>query len=119
MWSGMFLGNLGAMYTLVPSAKLHSLSNRIIYSVSYIPILVTGIAGWILVRRRWRELTLLWAWVITNTVLICIYVSSIRYRVASVEPLLMLGTGICVAVLLRRYTPGTTGIKSNHLACQT
>lgn len=103
MWGRMFLANFAAMYTILASAKLHGLTNRIIYSLSYTPILVTGVAGWILVWRRWRQLSLLWAWVIANTTLICLYVSSIRYRAPSVDPILMLGTGIFVAALLGRY----------------
>ena len=102
-WGKMFLLNLAAMYTLVPSTKYHSLTNRLIYSISYIPILLSGLVGWILLRRRWRELSLLWGWIIANTTLICVYVSSIRYRVPSVDPLLMLGTGVCLSALLERY----------------
>lgn len=102
-WGKMFLLNVAAMYTLVPSGRFHSLTNRIIYSVSYVPILFSGIAGWILLRRRWRELSLLWGWIIANTTLICFYISSIRYRVPSVDPILMLGTGVCISALLERY----------------
>ena len=55
------------MYTLVPSALYHSARNRLIYSASYIPLLVFGIAGCWQLRRRWKELSLLWAWLITTT----------------------------------------------------
>ncbi len=99
----MVLLNFAYMYTLVPSARLHSLTNRIIYSVSYVPVLFSGIAGWILVRRRWRQLSLLWAWVIADTTLYCIFISSIRYRAASVDPILLLGVGIFFSALLERY----------------
>lgn len=102
-WGKMFLLNFAAMYILVPSARLHSLTSRIIYSISFIPIFFSGITGWVLLRQRWRELSLLWGWVIMNTTLICAYISSIRYRVASVDAILMLGTGVCVAALVARY----------------
>jgi 4-amino-4-deoxy-L-arabinose transferase-like glycosyltransferase len=101
-WGELFLSNLAAMYTLVPSARLHILANRIIYSICYVPILLSGVAGWSLLWRRWRELSLLWGWVLADTALYCIYLSSIRYRVASVDPILLLGTGVFVAALLER-----------------
>ena len=101
-WGQMFLSNLAAMYTLVPSARLHSLTSRILYSFSYVPILVSGVAGWVMLRRRWKELSLLWGWVVADTFLYCIYISSIRYRVASIDPILILGTGVCLAALIRR-----------------
>jgi len=105
-WGEMFASNFAAMYTLVPSAKLHGLKERIAYSVSFAPVFLTGIAGWVMVWRRWRELSLLWAWVLTDTALYCIYISSIRYRVASVDPILLLGTGVFVAALLGRRAKG-------------
>ena len=105
----MFLLNFGYMYALVPSARLHSLTNRIIYSISYIPILLTGVAGWFMVRRRWRELALLWAWVIADTILYCVFISSMRYRAASIDPILILGTGVCFAALLDRYKRAPQG----------
>lgn len=105
-WGQMFVANFAAMYTLVPSARLHSLTNRILYSFSYIPILVSGVAGWVMLRRRWKELSLLWSWVLADTFLYCIYISSIRYRVASIDPILILGTGVCLAALIRRGGDG-------------
>lgn len=101
-WGQMFLANFAAMYTLVPSARLHSLTNRILYSLSYIPVLVSGVIGWIRLRRRWKQLSLLWAWVVADTFLYCIFISSIRYRVASIDPILILGTGVCLAALMQR-----------------
>ena len=105
-WGEMFASNFAAMYAIVPSAKLHSLKARIAYSVFFLPVLLTGIAGWIMVRRRWREFSLLWGWVLADTFLYCIYISSIRYRIASVDPILLLGTGACIASLLARYRHG-------------
>lgn len=111
-WGEMFASNFVAMYTLMPSAKLHSFSSRILYSICYVPILFSGIAGWILLRRRWRELSLLWAWVAADTSLYCIFVSSIRYRVASVDPILVLGTSVFVAALIgQRLHPAATATK--------
>ncbi len=99
----MFLSNFAAMYTLVPSAQYHSLRNRLIYSLSYIPLLVFGVVGCWLLRRRWRELSLIWGWVLTNTALYCLFLSSIRYRIPTVDPVFMLGSGVCLAALLERY----------------
>ncbi len=81
LWGEMFASNFTAMYTLMPSAKLHSFTSRILYSICYVPILFSGIAGWILLRRRWRELSLLWGWVAADTFLYCIYVA--RYVTGS------------------------------------
>jgi len=108
----MMWGNFKAMYTLVPSALYHSFRTRIVYSLCYIPLLITGVAGWILLRQRWRELTLLWAVVLTNTVLYCIYLGSIRYRVATVDPILALGSGVCLAALVRRIGRGSPALES-------
>jgi len=102
-WGEMFASNFAAMYTLVPSARLHSLSERVSYTICYVPLLVTGMGGWLLLRRRWRELSLLWAWVLADTALYCIYISSIRYRVASVDPILILGTGVLGSALLEHW----------------
>ena len=104
-WGEMFASNFAAMYTLVPAARLHSAKERLLYSICYVPLLVTGVAGWILLRRRWRELALLWGWVLADTALYCIYISSIRYRVASVDPILILGAGVFGAALLERWRP--------------
>jgi len=101
-WGEMFASNFTAMYTVIPSAKLHSRTNRLLYTICYLPVLVAGLIGWFLVRRRWRELSLLWAWVLADTFLYCIYISSIRYRTASIDPILLLGTGIFVAAVLQR-----------------
>jgi len=103
-WGEMFASNFAAMYTLVPSAKLHSPKERILYSICFLPLLLSGVAGWIMLRRRWRELALLWGWVLADTFLYCIYVSSIRYRVASVDPVLILGTGVLVATVMSHRT---------------
>ncbi len=91
--------NFEAMYTLVPSAQYHSFRNRVLYSVSYIPVLASGVVGCWLVRRRWRELSLLWGWILTNTTLYCLYFATIRYRVPTVDPILMLGAGVSLAAL--------------------
>jgi len=99
-WGKLVLSNFAAMYALDPSAQYHGLRNRLIYSVSYIPLLVSGAVGFCLLRPRWRELTLLWGWLLTNTMLYCLFLSSIRYRIPTVDPILMLGTGVCVAALL-------------------
>jgi 4-amino-4-deoxy-L-arabinose transferase-like glycosyltransferase len=104
----MFLANFCAMYTLVPAATYHSLSNRVVYSLTYIPLLVTGVGGWLLVLRRWRELSLLWGWVLATSVLYCTFLTSIRYRVATIDPILMLGTGICIAALIGRRSQSAT-----------
>jgi len=101
----MFLSNFADMYTVVPSAQYHNLRNRLIYSVSYIPLLFFGVAGCWLLRRRWRELSLVWGWVLTNTTLYCLFLSSIRYRIPTVDPILMLGAGVCFAALLERCRP--------------
>jgi 4-amino-4-deoxy-L-arabinose transferase-like glycosyltransferase len=93
--------NFEAMYTLVPSAQYHSLSNRVLYSISYIPLLLTGVAGWILLLRRWRDLSLLWAWALFTTAFYCFCVIAIRYRVPTIDPILMLGTGVFVDALAR------------------
>ncbi len=113
LWGKLFLSNFAVMYTLVPSALYHSARNRLIYSASYIPLLVFGIAGCWQLRRRWKELSLLWGWVITTTILYCLFLSSIRYRVVTVDPILMLGAGVCMAALVERFTrrrrrPGET-----------
>jgi 4-amino-4-deoxy-L-arabinose transferase-like glycosyltransferase len=99
-WGEMFLSNFAEMYTLVPSPLYHSLRNRVVYAVSYIPLLVSGIVGFWLLRSRWRELCLLWGWVVTNTTLYCLFLSSIRYRIPTVDPILMLGAGVCIAAML-------------------
>ncbi len=96
----MFALNFAAMYTLVPSETYHSGRNRLVYSLSYIPLLAAGLAGFWMLRRRRRELTLLWAFIVSNTVLYCIYLAAIRYRVPTVDPILMLGAGVCLAALL-------------------
>jgi 4-amino-4-deoxy-L-arabinose transferase-like glycosyltransferase len=103
----MFAGNLVAMYTLVPSAANHSARNRIVYSVSYIPLLAFGLVGFWLLRRRWKDLSLLWAFLLTDTLFYCIYISSIRYRVPTVDPLLMIGAGVAMVALISRVWPGT------------
>ena len=105
-WCKMFLANFAAMYTPIPAARYHSLSSRLIYAASYIPLLVTGVWGWMLALRRWRELSLLWVWVLATTVLYCIYLTSIRYRVATIDPILMLGTGVLVAAFIDRSDRG-------------
>jgi 4-amino-4-deoxy-L-arabinose transferase-like glycosyltransferase len=92
--------NFGVMYTFTPSARYHSPLNRLIYSVSYIPVLVSGIVGFFLLRRRWRELSLFWGWMLTNTTLYCLYLASIRYRIPTIDPILMLGSGVCFSALL-------------------
>lgn len=99
----MFLSNFAAMYALVPSALYHSLSARIVYAISYIPTVLSGVAGWASLRRRWRELSLLWAWVATSTAMYCAFIGTLRYRVGTVDPILMLGTGVGLAALLERY----------------
>ena len=99
----LFLANFAAMYTVMPSPQYHSVRNRVIYSISYVPVLLSGIAGWVLLRKRWKELSLLWGWVLANTALYCLYLSSIRYRVPTVDPILMLGSGVCLAGLLTRH----------------
>jgi len=108
-WGKMILGNFAVMYTLVPSSLYHSPRNRLIYSISFIPLLLTGIAGCWMLRRRWRELSLLWAWVLTTTTLYCLFLSSIRYRLPTVDPILMLGAGVCLAAVLRRYETARRG----------
>jgi 4-amino-4-deoxy-L-arabinose transferase-like glycosyltransferase len=115
-WGEMFALNFAAMYTLMPSAKLHSFTGRILYSICYVPILFSGIAGWILLRPRWRELTLLWGWVAADTFLYCIYVSSIRYRVASVDPILLLGTGVFVAAIMGQSRHPAAELESSPTA---
>jgi len=70
--------NFQAMYALVPSRLYHSSRTRIVYSSSFVPVLITGVAGWFLLRRRWRELALLWGAVVATTALYCIYLGSIR-----------------------------------------
>ncbi len=115
-WGEMFASNFMAMYTLMPSAKLHSFTSRILYSICYVPVLFSGMAGWILLRRRWRELSLLWGWVAADTFLYCIFVSSIRYRVASVDPILVLGTGVFVAAILRHRSQPAARLESSPTA---
>jgi hypothetical protein len=95
--------NFAAMYALVPSAQYHSLRNRLLYSVSYIPILFSGVFGFLLLWRRWRSLSLLWGWMIMNTTLYCLYFAFIRYRIPTIDPILMLGSGVCICALLDRH----------------
>ena len=92
--------NFQAMYALFPSAQYHSLSNRMLYSISYIPVLISGVSGFWFLRRRWRELSLLWGWMLSSTTLCCLYLAVIRYRVPSIDPILILGSGVCLASLL-------------------
>lgn len=102
-WGEMILANFEEMYTLVPSPLYHSLRNRVVYAVSYIPLLVCGIGGFWVARRRWRELSPIWGWLLTNTALYCLFLSSIRYRIPTVDPFLMLGAGAFLAALAGRY----------------
>ena len=92
--------NFEWMYTLVLSPLYHSARVRWIYSASYIPVLLTGVVGWFQLRRRWRELSLLWGWVLTTTLLYCFYSTVVRYRIPTIDPVLMVGTGVCLAALL-------------------
>jgi hypothetical protein len=103
----MFFANFAAMYALVPSGLYHSLRTRVVYSVSYLPVLFCGLAGSVMLRRRWRELSLLWGWVVTSTVMYCAFIGTLRYRVATVDPILILGVGVCVAALLKRRAAST------------
>ncbi len=106
--------NFAAMYTLVPSGQYHSVRNRVLYSVSYIPVLVSGVCGFFLSWRRWKELSLLWVWIMTNTMLYCLYFGTIRYRIPTVDPILMLGAGVCIAAVWRWWdgTPATELVES-------
>ena len=113
LFGEMLLRNFAAMYNPLPSALYHRLRIRLVYSLSYIPLLVSGVIGFWMLRRRWRELSLLWAWVFTDTVFYCFYYGQIRYRVPTVDPILMLGSGVCLAALLgrlrRRSVAGGSG----------
>lgn len=102
-WASLWLANFEDMYTLSPSPLYHSLRNRLIYSVSYIPLLIFGLAGFWMLRRRWKELSLLWGWMLTNTALYCIFLSSIRYRVPTIDPIFMLAAGVSLAALVGRF----------------
>jgi 4-amino-4-deoxy-L-arabinose transferase-like glycosyltransferase len=92
----MFVLNFVAMYTLVPSETYHNAGDRLVYSISYIPLLVSGLGGFWLLRRRWRELSLLWTFIVANTAFYCLYLAAIRYRVPTIDPILMLGSGVCL-----------------------
>jgi 4-amino-4-deoxy-L-arabinose transferase-like glycosyltransferase len=95
--------NFAGMYALVPSRRYHNLRNRLIYCASYIPLLVSGIIGFGLVWRRWKEFALFWVWMVANTALYCLYLTAIRYRIPTIDPILMLGSGVCFAALLGRH----------------
>jgi 4-amino-4-deoxy-L-arabinose transferase-like glycosyltransferase len=97
----MLLGNFAAMYALVPSGLYHSARTRWVYSVAYIPVLISGLIGFWLLRRRWRELSLLWVFILVATLFYCFWLGSIRYRVTAIEPLLMLGSGVFLCALTR------------------
>jgi 4-amino-4-deoxy-L-arabinose transferase-like glycosyltransferase len=98
--------NFAAMFAFVPSSQYHSLRNRLIYSFSYIPVLVFGLAGFWTAHRRWRELSPFWGWLLANTTLYCLFLSAIRYRIATVDPILILATGVSLAALLGRRSTG-------------
>lgn len=110
LWGEMFTANFSAMYTLVPSSLYHSRFTRVIYSISYIPLLISGLIGVWLSRRRWKELSLLWAWIVISTTFYCFFYGQIRYRVPTVDPILMLGAGVCFAPLLGRLV-GSVSIR--------
>ena len=90
----LFFLNFANFYSLVPSAEYYSLRNRIIYSLSYIPLLVAAFFGFVRNRSRFSALTLLYAWILTDTALYCVYLGAIRYRISSVDPILVLGAAM-------------------------
>ncbi|MFZ3262801.1 MAG: glycosyltransferase family 39 protein [Terriglobales bacterium] len=94
--------NLESMYAFSLSGKYHSTRNRLLYSLSYIPVFTLGIGGFWLVRRRWRKLSMFWGWILTNTALYCLYFATVRYRVPTIDPILTLGSGVCLAAVYRR-----------------
>ena len=68
-------------------------------------LLLLALAGLVLTRRHWREVSLLWFVQLSMTLVYLIYHPSTRYR-APTDPLLFLFSASALLALWRRWQPG-------------
>jgi hypothetical protein len=92
-----FFGKLGYLFPLIPSRKHHGTLARVVYSVFFIPMFVLGLIGLLRVRRWEARFVLLWMWMALTVIFHSLYMTSIRYRVATIDPVLIVYAGAAIA----------------------
>ena len=76
---------------------------RLVHRYWFGSLLTLALAGLVITRRRWRELSLLWLTLLSMTLVYVVYHPGTRYR-APTDPLLFLFSASALLAILRRWS---------------
>jgi len=83
-----------------PHASEVGVKEAVIGGVSFVPVLLLFVAGVVMARRRWRELSLFYTLIIYTTAMCCVYMAVTRYR-APLMPVVLCVAGYAAVRLYK------------------